>query len=173
MADFVSFLAEAFGNPVVYLLATFGYSVLVAIVLPTPVELAILLPLLNRNYTLFAEAALAVAAGKTLGGWLIFRLGLQIEDNIRFWSGRYAWARRVVEFLTRFVRKTGYVGLYVLLSIPLMSDTVPLYLYSLFNEQGKALAERTFLLSNFLAALNRSAILVLLYLLSVNLLGLG
>ncbi len=171
MADPISFLADALGNPVVYLLVTFGYSVLVAIVLPTPVELAILWPLMDRRYGLFAEAALAVAAGKTLGSWLIFRLGLQVEGSIRFWSARFSWARRAVDVLGGFVRKTGYVGLYVLLSVPLMSDTIPIYLYSLFNEDGKTLGERTFLLSNFLAALNRCAILVLLFLVKVNLFG--
>ena len=171
MVDLLAFLQQAFGDPVVYLLATFAYSVLVAIVLPFPVELAIILPLTGRRYALFAAAALAVAAGKTLGGWLIFRVGLRVEDNIRFWSERYPLARRAVEALDRFVRKTGYIGLYVLLSIPLMSDTVPVYLYSLFNEEGKALNQRAFLITNFLAALNRSAILVLLFLAKVDLLG--
>ncbi len=171
MVDLVSFLQQAFDNPAVYLLATFGYAVLVAIVLPIPIEIALFPPLLDRRFGLFAEVALAVAAGKMVGAWLIFRLGLHVEDNIRFWSDRYTWARRAVSGLGKFVEKTGYIGLYVLLSIPLMSDTVPIYLYSLFNKEGKFLAERTFLLSNFLAALNRSAIVVLLFLASVNLFG--
>ena len=63
----------------------------------------------------------------------------------------------------RFVRRTNYLGLYVLLSIPLMSDTIPLYLYSLFNREGKTLGRRAFLVSNFLAAWTRAGFLVLIY----------
>jgi len=44
-----------------------------------------------------------------------------------------------------------------------MSDTIPIYLYSLFNEEGKALSLRMYLIANFLAALNRVAILVVLF----------
>ena len=171
MADPLSFLQESFGNPVIYLLLTFGYSVLVAIVLPTPIEIAFLIPLAERRYALFAEAAIVVAAGKTVGAWLVFRLGLGVEAKVRYWSDRYPIAKLVVEWLDRFVRRTGYIGLYVLLSIPLMSDTIPIYLYSLFNAEGKVMSERTFLLSNFLAALNRSAIVVLLFLGAINLTG--
>src|SRR5216110_445464 len=55
--------------------------------------------------------------------------------------------------------KTGYAGLYLLLSIPLMSDTIPIYVYSHFNQEGKALERNMFLIANFLATLNRVAIL--------------
>jgi len=171
VVDFISFLQDLFNNEVVYLLATFWYSILVAIVLPIPVELALLPPLLARRFGLFAEAAFAVAAGKTVGAWLIFRIGLRVENSIRFWSDRYPLARRLVSGLGKFVEKTGYIGLYILLSIPFMSDTVPVYLYSLFNEEGKWLSERTYLLSNFLAAINRSAIWVLIFLVSAPLVG--
>jgi len=64
------------------------------------------------------------------------------------------------------VRKTGYAGLYLLLSIPLMSDTIPIYVYSVFNAEGKALERNMFLLANFLAALNRVAILGAIYFLA-------
>ena len=40
-----------------------------------------------------------------------------------------------------------------------MSDTAVLYFYALFNEEGKALDQRLFILSNFLAGINRVAIL--------------
>ena len=171
MVDLIAVLQDLFNNPVIYLLATFGYSILVAIILPIPIELALLPPLLTRQFGLFAWAALAVAAGKTVGAWLIFRVGLRVEKSIRFWSDRYSWARRIIAGLSKFVEKTGYIGLYVLLSIPFMSDTVPIYLYSLFNEEGKWLSERTYLLSNFLAAINRSAIWVLIFLAGAPLLG--
>ena len=59
----------------------------------------------------------------------------------------------------KLVRRTGYAGLYLLLSVPLMSDTIPIYLYSIFNQEGKALERNLFLIANFTAALNRVAIL--------------
>jgi hypothetical protein len=45
-----------------------------------------------------------------------------------------------------------------------MSDTIPLYLYSLFNEEGKALDWRAYLISNFLASWTRAGILAFVFL---------
>ena len=64
--------------------------------------------------------------------------------------------------LERFVRVTGVLGLFVLLSVPFMSDTAVLYLYALFNEEGKALDRRQFIASNFLAGISRVALFFLL-----------
>jgi len=171
LVDLIAVLLDLFNNPVIYLLATFGYSILATVALPIPIELALLPPLLARRYGLFAYAAITVAGGKTVGAWLVFHLGLRIEKSIRFWSDRYPWTRRLIAGLGRFVERTGYIGLYVLLSIPFMPDTIPVYLYSLFNTEGKWLSERTYLLSNFLAAINRSAIWVLVFLTGAPFLG--
>jgi len=142
---------------------TYGFSILVAIVLPVPIEIVLLAPLLEQQWGYLGAIIFVMAAGKTVGAGLIFYLGVRVEDNIRRWSERYKLAARLVNWCERFVRKTNYIGLYVLLSIPLMSDTIPLYLYSLFNEEGKALNRTAFLVSNFLAAWTRAGFIVLIY----------
>src|SRR5438876_905920 len=93
--------------------------------------------------------------------------GLQDRRRARRQSGRPAHPGRrtpssfPLNGLTAAVFRApaGYAGLYLLLSIPLMSDTIPIYVYSLFNQEGKALERNMFLIANFLAALNRVAIL--------------
>ncbi len=105
------------------MLLAFGYAILAAIVLPIPIEIAL------------------------------------IEGSIKKWSARWRVAAWIVAKAEKLVQKTGYAGLYLLLSIPLMSDTIPIYVYSVFNAEGKALERNMFLLANFLAALNRVALL--------------
>ena len=150
-------------NPAVYLSITFGFSVLVAIILPVPIELVLLLPIVAQQWGYLGIIVFFMAAGKTVGAWAIFYLGLRVEGGIRRWADRYRWIDRFVSWAEKFVRRTNYLGLYVLLSIPLMSDTIPLYLYSLFNREGKTLGRRAFLVSNFLAAWTRAGFLVLIY----------
>ncbi len=145
-----------------YLSLTFAFSILVALILPIPIEVVLIVPIANAQWGYLGSIVLAMAAGKTVGAWLVFYLGVHVEDNIRRWSSRYRIADRFVKWCEKFVRKTNYVGLYVLLSIPLMSDTIPIYLYSLFNEEGKALDQKAFLLANFLAAWTRAGILTFL-----------
>ena len=161
--DLMGALSGSLANPAVYLPLLFVYSFLVAVILPIPIELALLWPLLQGDMTLYAEATLVMALGKAVGAWAIFHIGLRLEDSIRAWSKRFRWVERAVELLERFVAKTGYAGIFILLSIPLMSDTVVIYLYSLFNREGKAMRTWPFVLVNFLAAIARSVILLALW----------
>jgi membrane protein YqaA with SNARE-associated domain len=161
--DVLGFIAATYNSPPAYLSITFGFSILVAIILPVPIEVVLLAPILEQRWGYLAGVVFVMASGKTVGAWLIFYLGVRVEDNIRRWSERYRPIARFVLWCERFVRKTNYIGLYVLLSIPLMSDTIPLYLYSLFNEEGRAVDRRAFLISNFLAAWTRAGWIVLAY----------
>ncbi|HLB69166.1 MAG TPA: hypothetical protein VJN63_12065 [Thermoplasmata archaeon] len=166
--DFVQGVLQLFDSlyntPAAYLSLTFGFSVLVAIILPIPIEAVLIAPVLQERWGYLTIITASMAAGKTVGAWLIFFLGIRVEGRIREWSERYRTAARVVAWCERFVRRTNYLGLYVLLSIPLMSDTIPLYLYSLFNEEGRALNRRAYLVSNFLAAWTRTGLLVFIFL---------
>ncbi|MGI0150120.1 MAG: hypothetical protein ACREDF_11395 [Thermoplasmata archaeon] len=170
--DLLQILTDTYNTPWLYLLLAFGYAVLVAIVLPIPIELALLPPLLEQRWGYLTTAALAIAAGKTFGAWLIFVFGLNVEGSVRKWSDRWRVAAWVVTKAEKFVAKTGYTGLYLLLSVPLMSDTIPIYVYSLFNKEGKTLERNMFLIANFLAALNRVAILGAAFFAGQNLFGL-
>jgi len=156
------------GNPVVFFLLAFGLSVLIAIILPIPVELFLVIPFLEpgldpgQRLTLMTLALFAVALGKAVGAWLVFLLGVRVEKAMHRWAERSKLIARIMAGLEKFVRKTGAIGLYILLSIPLMSDTLVLYFYALFNEEGKAIDERLFIGGNFLAGINRVALVFIL-----------
>lgn len=162
MVELLDFLVAAYDTPLVFLPLVFAYAVAVAVVLPIPIETILIVPILQGRWEYLVAIAAALAAGKAVGAWLIFLLGLKVEDNIRRWSTRSRFADWIVRKMEAFVRLTGSLGLYVLLSIPLMSDTIPIYLYALFNEEGQALDKRQFLLGNFLAAINRVALVALI-----------
>lgn len=168
MADiwspFVDFLNNLYNNPLAFMVVVFVYAILVAIVLPIPIELALLPPIFDHRWAYLAGIAIALASGKTVGAALVFFLGLRVEGTIRTWSERWRLARWFVAKAQRFVAKTQVPGLYVILSIPFMPDTITIYLYSLFNPEGKALERNMFISANFLAALNRVAFVVIAYL---------
>ncbi len=167
----IDLLLGAYANPYVFLPLVFLYAIAIAVILPIPIELSLVAPIVDRQWGYLAGIAFALAAGKTVGAWLIFVLGVRVEDNIRWWSAKWRFAKWFVDKADVFVQKTGYLGLYFLLSIPLMSDTIPIYLYSLFNKEGKSLERNLFLTANFFAALNRVAILAGLFVIGVDLIS--
>ncbi len=83
MVDFVAILVAALENPIVYFLLVFVYAILVAIVLPIPIETALILPIAARNLGLFTAALFAVAFGKAVGAWLVFLLGVSTRSSTR------------------------------------------------------------------------------------------
>jgi len=169
--DLLGALTGAYNTPWLYVLIVFGYAILVAVILPIPIEIALLPALIDHRWGYLVGTALAIAAGKTIGAWLIFWLGLNLEGSVNKWSDRWRVARWFVSKAHTFVGKTGYTGIYLLLSVPLMSDTIPIYVYSLFNAEGRALERNMFLIANFLAALNRAAVLGVAYAIGANLFG--
>jgi hypothetical protein len=64
--------------------------------------------------------------------------------------------------------------MYVIMSIPGMVDTIPLYLFSILNEEGTLMRLRDFALANFLAGINRAfLIFAILELLGIRLFSLS
>ncbi|HEV8593954.1 MAG TPA: hypothetical protein VGR51_00280 [Thermoplasmata archaeon] len=157
MADFNQLLCEFLTNPVIYFLIVFGFAIAVAIILPIPIEVALIFALAGGNIVLFTIALLAVASGKAVGAWLVFVLGIKVEHSMRKWSERSKWIAKILSAMERFVRWSGSFGLFILLSIPFMSDTLVLYFYALFNEEGKTIDRRHFIITNFLAGIARTA----------------
>ena len=166
--DFMSVLTGVAGDPVLYSLVFFVYAVLAAIILPIPVEFGLIL----SPHTPWFVLALVLGAGKAVGSMLVFRIGMEIEGPIRRWSHRFKWFGKFIELCERFVARFGYYALYVLLSIPFMSDTAVLYIFSITNKDGKAMEIKWFAVVNFLAGVTRAIFLVvLLYIFNVNLFG--
>lgn len=138
----------------------FVYSILTAVILPIPVEVA-LVPLLVQP-AMMSTAAMTLGAGKSVGAGLIFLLGLKVEVTLRYWAARHRFVGKFVGYATRFVRATRWVGLYTLLAIPFFPDTVPVYVYSIFNKQGQLISGKVFLLVNMVAGITRALLFVYL-----------
>lgn len=156
-------------DPLIFLPLLFVYSILVAVILPTPVEVA-LVPLLTQP-GFWAIAAVTIGGGKAAGAFLVYHIGKRADRVIDKASSRATLGKRFRDLCVRFVAKTRYVGLFLLLSVPLMTDTVPLYVYSCFNDQGELLNASYFVFTNFLAGVARALILLLILVaLGVNLL---
>ncbi len=154
-------LLDTLHNPWVFLPLLFAYSIAVALILPVPIEIA-LLPFIT-DPPMYGMAVLVIGSGKATGSWLVFLLGLHIEDNIRRMTSRFRFIAVFVNLCTRLVAKTSYLGLFTLLSTPFMSDTIPIYAYSLLNQQGSLLNMRYFIFTNFLAGIDRGIILFLIF----------
>jgi membrane protein YqaA with SNARE-associated domain len=138
-----------------YLLALFLYAIAAAAFLPFPVEA--LLPFHPEIDPLVKAAVLGL--GKGVGAILVFTIGAKANPWLERWiAGRGLWAR-FFKRLEIFVRRTGWIGLLVLLSIPFMSDTAVNYFYSLLNEEGHALSRTGFVIANVAGGVVRTLVL--------------
>ena len=155
------FLGLDTADDVAYLVLLFVYAVLAAVALPLPVEA--LLPFHNDIDPLVKAAV--VGAGKGIGAIVVFLVGHKVNPWLERWMSRRPTWRRFLKVLEAFVRKTGWIGLLVLLSIPFMSDTAVNYFYALLNEDGKAVPRTHFVLSNVIGGIVRT--LVILWLIPV------
>lgn len=150
--DFLQSLAD---NPLEYAIVLYLFSIATAVILPIPVEFGLFLaPSLG-----ILTKSLIVASGKATGCIIVFYLGLKVEKTIHRWSRRVKFFAWFVDLMEKFVAKTWYFGLYILLSIPIMTDTLPIYLFSIFNKNG-VMTPGYFTIVNFLAAINRCMIVI-------------
>ena len=145
------------GLPVYYdsVLAVVGlflYAIAAAVALPLPVE--ILLPLYPRIDV--SVKAVVLGLGKAVGAIFVFYVGHKVNPLIERWMGRHPLGARILKILETFVRKTGWIGLVVLLAIPFMSDTAVNYFYSLLNEEGKAIGRWPFIIANLIGGILRT-----------------
>lgn len=167
MVDFIAWLQEFQTDPILYLVIFFFFCVGAAIILPIPVELGLILePMIP-----YPIKAIVLGLGKGVGSMAVFELGMKLEPKIRSWR-RWKWFRWLFDKCETFVARYNYYALYVILSIPLMLDTVPIYIFSLANKNGKALEVKWFAVTNFFAGVTRAAVLwVLFEAFGINLFG--
>lgn len=167
--DLMGALADAASNPWTYILLFYIYCILAAVLLPIPVELG-LIGLAAGNFHLFGLPvfqsfmilAVIMGLGKATGGQIVFTIGVKLEDDVRRWL-KWKWFQSLMEKSSWLVQKLGYVGLYIILSIPLMSDTVPLYLFSFLNRDGKLFENKWFFVTNILAGMTRAIVVGILF----------
>lgn len=153
----VDVLLNAVNDPVSYSLLFFIYVVLAAVILPIPVEIGLFNP--------FVSPAILVgimALGKGVGAYMVFEIGYRARRFLKRVSSAGPLTSKIVGASERFVRRYGHVGLFVIMSIPLMVDSVSLYLFSLLNpyEEDTTLQRSTFVLINIGAGAVRGAIIL-------------
>lgn len=151
--DIMLFLEGLSADPLTYSIVFFLYSVAASTFLPIPVELG----LFFSPGTSIVLKALILGGGKAVGSVLVFSLGYKISGWTFKLFSTTKFLRWFMNAMRWFVSKTRYFGLYVILSTPLMVDTVPLYLFSLFNQKG-LMNIRYFALTNFLAGVTRATV---------------
>jgi membrane protein DedA with SNARE-associated domain len=156
--DMMHFLEFGANDPLSFSLIFLVYTILAAVFLPIPVEIG----LFFSPATPAAVKILVMGLGKMLGSMLVYSIGLKIGDSVKAWSTDWKWFGAMVRCCEWMVNKFHYVGLYLILSVPLMTDTVPLYIFSVFNERG-VLNFKWFALASLLAGVTRGLIVFLAF----------
>lgn len=149
----VRFLEVSASDPLSFSIIFLLYAILAAIILPFPVEIG----LFFSPETSIVIKALTLGAGKAVGSVLVFKLGDRLGNGLTGWAMGHRFFRGFMNLMRRFVARTRYYGLYIILSIPLMVDTVPVYLFALFNQKG-VMKVRYFAATNFFAGITRAAL---------------
>lgn len=159
--DLMQVLLDAMGNPLAYSLIFFIYVVLAAVILPIPVEIGLFNPELPQPLRWMLPIAI-LAAGKGIGAYIVFNIGYRARRKLKDLSMGGELTTRIVAAAERFVRRYGHIGLFIIMSTPLMVDSVSLYLFSLLNphEEDSALAEGTFVAVNVAAGAVRGIIIM-------------
>ena len=85
---------------------------------------------------------------------MVFWIGIKIEDDLRRWF-KWGWFRKLVDLMTRFCVRFSYMAVFIILAIPMMTDTVPLYIFSLLNKDGEVFEMKWFVMTNFWAGVSR------------------
>jgi hypothetical protein len=89
----------------------------------------------------------------------VFFIGLKVDEKAKNMTDRFKRYGKFVKLLEGFVGRFGYYALYVILSIPLMVDTVPLYLFAIYNKNEGGMDQKGFVMVNFLAGCTRAIII--------------
>lgn len=156
--DFFGMIVDGSSNPLLFGVFFFLYVVLNTLALPLPVELGLFNPSIHP---LLLIAILAI--GRGVGAFLIFEIGGFIRNKTSTLGFQVLWLQKIITALEQFIQRYGYYALFLLMSIPLMLDSVVLYLFSLFNkrkDRQAALARRWFIAITIAASILRGTIIL-------------
>jgi membrane protein DedA with SNARE-associated domain len=157
-------LESSAANPLYYSIAFFVYTVLATVILPLPVELGLLI----SPETNILLLALVLGFGRVVGGIIVFYAGHRIGSETQQWFYRWEWSIQLMNQFERLMTRSGYLGLYIIMSIPFMLDSIPLYVFSISDEKMR-FKIKWFALTNFLAGFTRAVLFSML----LNILGMG
>ncbi|HEX7392078.1 MAG TPA: hypothetical protein VF374_03920 [Thermoplasmata archaeon] len=81
------------------------------------------------------------------------------RGGIRSWG----WIRWLMRKSDAFVRRYGYPAMFLIMAIPGMVDTVPLYVFSILNKEGQIMTLKGFVITNILAGITRAGLIYLIF----------
>lgn len=153
-------IVDGSSDPLLFGVFFFLYVLLNTLALPLPVEAGLFNP---AFHPLFLIGILAL--GRGVGAFFIFEIGGFIRNKTSSWAVEALHIRKLITFLEGFIQRYGYYALFVLMSIPLMLDSVVLYLFSLLNKRKDskvALSRRWFIIITLAASILRGTIILLI-----------
>ena len=157
--EFIDILLGAIHDPLTYSIIFFIYVILTVLILPIPVEIGLFNPYIHP-----AILILILAIGKGVGSLIAFEIGTKARGAIKKRSVGTPLTKKIISWCERFVRKYGYYGLFIIMSTPLMMDSITVYLFSLLNsEKDKkiAMTRKWFVFINIAAGALRGIIILL------------
>ncbi len=154
--DLIGILTGLATNPLAYSILFLIYAILAAVILPIPVEIGLF------NYHIHPVILISILAlGKGIGGFIVFEISTSARKKLKsYTSTKNRFIKKIIEYCEWFVKKYGYYGLLVVLSTPLMIDSISLYLFSLLNpeEKGEGMDREWFTIINVIAGAFRGII---------------
>ena len=155
----IDYLNANQADPATYLFIFFLFCVAAAILLPIPVEVALVV---NPSIHIAVKAAV-MGLGKGTGALAVFFLGRKIDETVGQYARKWRWYNWLLVKSEKLVRKYGYVAMYAIMSIPGMVDTIPLYIFSILNKEGKLMKLWGFVVVNVLAGVTRAILIYSLF----------
>jgi len=128
----------------------FFYSLATSLFLPTPFE--IILGNSVKGLGVF-WTILVAAVAKTVGSWIVLMMGDKANEGLNQILGKKGIVARLFRGLQTIAQRYGYVAIFVILSIPFMSDTIPLFMGAMLK-----MRKVPFLIVTFCAIVLRSLI---------------
>lgn len=163
--NLVDLLLGMMSDPLLYSIIFLVYVILAVIILPIPVEIGLFNPFIHPLILITI-----LAFGKGIGALLVFLIGLKIRTYFeRILIKRYdseficKITDKITSVLEPFIIRYGYMGLYLVMSIPLMMDSCILYLFSLLNierNEKRVFTKGKFVSINMLAGATRGSIVL-------------
>lgn len=159
--ELIEILLGVMQDPIRYSIIFFIYVILTVLILPIPVEIGLFNPYVHPLLPICI-----LALGKGVGSLLAFEIGTTIRNALKKKSIGTPLIKKIVSWCERFIRKYGYYGLFIIMSIPLMVDSITVYLFSLLNPKdngNKGMKRTWFVLINIAAGALRGAIILLVF----------
>ena len=157
--ELMDYLSTHQADPATYLLIFFIFCVAAAVILPIPVEIALVV---NPSIHIALKAAV-MGLGKGTGALAVFFIGRKIDETVGQYAKKWRWYNWLLVKSEKLVRKYGYVAMYAIMSVPGMVDTIPLYIFSILNQEGQLMTLRYFVLVNILAGVTRAFLIYALF----------